>query len=166
MTTSSNPTLQPLIAKSTTLTSKFVAPWTRKARHGCLLWYLYLTNFTLRLLNISQINTASDELVQIATTHTADEIAFFKRVLDEMFDTNNTQSAEVMAVTSFQALKLTKNTTVRAGLTQAPEGTQSTAAAGLTIKGAEDCLDAFVAEGWLEKSAYVSLLPMLLDFGC
>lgn len=83
-----------------------------------------------------------------------------------MFDTNNTQSAEVMAVTSFQALKLTKNTTARAGLTQAPEGTQSAAAAGLTIKGAEDCLDAFVAEGWLEKSAYVSLLPVLLDSRC
>lgn len=76
-----------------------------------------------------------------------------------MFDTNNTQSAEVMAVTSFQALKLTKAPAVRAGLTQASEGTQSATAAGLTIKGAEDCLDAFVAEGWLEKSPYVPLLP-------
>lgn len=80
-----------------------------------------------------------------------------------MFDTNNTQSAEIMAVTSFQALKLTKNPTARVGLTQASQGTQSATPAGLTIKGAEDCLDAFVAEGWLEKSPYVFLV--LLNIG-
>lgn len=72
-----------------------------------------------------------------------------------MFDTNNTQSAEIMAVTSFQALKLTKNPSTRPdpATQQTDGGTQGTqTAAGLTIKGAEECLDAFVAEGWLEKS--------------
>ena len=54
------------------------------------------------------VNVTSDALTQLATIHTADEIAFVKRVLDKMFDRNNTQRAEIMAVTSIQALKCAK----------------------------------------------------------
>ncbi|KAH8154318.1 uncharacterized protein LAJ45_02086 [Morchella importuna] len=93
------------------------------------------------------VNTASDELTQLATTHSADEIAFFKRVLDYMFDTNNTPAAEIMAVSDFDALRLNKNP-------HAAEGTQSQSQAqsGLTKIQAEEALAGFVEEGWLERS--------------
>lgn len=99
--------------------------------------------------------------MQIATSHTADEITFFKRVLDEMFDVNNTQSAEIMAVTSFQAMKLNKNpTSSQTQRATQGEGTQ-TIGAGLTKQGAEECLEAFVMEGWLDKSPWVSCIATI-----
>ncbi|KAJ9649593.1 hypothetical protein H2199_000371 [Coniosporium tulheliwenetii] len=54
------------------------------------------------------VNVTSDPQTQLATTHSADEIAFVKRVLDAMFETNNTSRAEVMAVAGMQALRLCK----------------------------------------------------------
>ncbi|KAI5853052.1 Nse1 non-SMC component of SMC5-6 complex-domain-containing protein [Morchella snyderi] len=94
------------------------------------------------------VNTASDDLMQLATTHSADEIAFFKRVLDYMFDTNNTPAAEIMAVSDFDALSLNKNPHATEGGTQS----QSQAQSGFTKPQAEKALTAFVEEGWLEKS--------------
>ena len=54
------------------------------------------------------VNTTSDALTQMATVHSADDIAFVKRVLDGMFETYNTPRAAIMAVTSMPALKLAK----------------------------------------------------------
>ena len=87
------------------------------------------------------VNTTSDAATQLSTAHTADELAFVKRVLDAMFETHNTRRAEVLALTSMQALALSK----AAGETQA--------ATGLTRAEAERCLAALVAEGWLDLSA-------------
>lgn len=103
------------------------------------------------------VNTTSDALTQMSTVHTADEIAFVKRVLDAMFDTHNTQQAEVMAVTSMQALKLAKDPSRRETQTQSAQS-------GLTMVQAEKILSDMVAEGWFELSqrGYYSLSPRAL----
>lgn len=103
------------------------------------------------------INTTSDALTQMATVHTADEIAFVKRVLDAMFDTYNTRQAEVMAVTSMQALKLSKDPNRRETQTQSAQS-------GLTMVQAEKVLADMEAEGWFELSerGYYSLSPRAL----
>jgi len=109
------------------------------------------------------VNTTSDALTQMATIHTADEIAFVKRVLDAMFDTYNTQRAEVMAITSTQALRLARasdSTRRDSGSTQ----TQTAAQTGLTMVQAEKTLDNLVSEGWLElsKRGFYTLTPRAL----
>ncbi|PNS13785.1 hypothetical protein CAC42_3278 [Sphaceloma murrayae] len=90
------------------------------------------------------VNTTSDPITQLATTHTPDEIAFLKRVLDHMFETANSRRTEVYAVSPTDALRLSK----------APASSQSegSANAGLTKSEAERCLESLVAEGWLEQS--------------
>ncbi|KAL7275801.1 hypothetical protein RUND412_001233 [Rhizina undulata] len=111
------------------------------------------------------VNTTSDELIQLATNHSADEIAFFKRVLDMMFETNNTTHAEVMAVRSMDAVNLHKNPRSQASQSQ-PNGTQAAtqSSTGLTMAGAEAALAAFVDEGWLVRSqaGFHSLSPRAL----
>lgn len=103
------------------------------------------------------VNTTSDALTQMSTIHTADEIAFVKRVLDAMFDKYNTQQAEVMAITSMQALKFSKDPTRRETQTQSAQ-------AGLTMVQAEKVLADMEAEGWFELSenGYYSLTPRAL----
>ena len=114
------------------------------------------------------VNTASDALTQLATTHSPDEIAFVKRVLDAMFETNNTRSKEVMAVTGMQAARLAKPPAgARASLGGDGEDgaqTQGSAGHGLTIAQAERVMADMVAEGWFEKSraGYFSLSPRAL----
>ena len=108
------------------------------------------------------VNTTSDALTQMATIHSADEIAFVKRVLDAMFDTYNTQRAEIMAVTSMQALRLAKPPSDG---NRRESGAQSQAAnAGLTMSQAERAMDSLVAEGWFELSThgFYSLSPRAL----
>lgn len=108
------------------------------------------------------VNTTSDALTQMATIHSADEIAFVKRVLDAMFETYNTPRAEVMAVTSMQALKLSKPPVGEEGRRQS--GTSQSQNAGLTLAGAEKVLEDMVSEGWFELSqgGYFSLSPRAL----
>ena len=102
------------------------------------------------------VNTTSDALTQVATTHSANEIAFVKRVLDAMFDKYNTEKAEVMSVTGMQALELAKGIPTE----RRESGTQ---AQGLTMKEAEKVLGELVAENWLDKSRYgYSLSPRAL----
>ncbi|PUU81248.1 Nse1 non-SMC component of SMC5-6 complex-domain-containing protein [Tuber borchii] len=113
------------------------------------------------------INTTSDELAQLATTHNADEIAFFKRVLDAIFETNNTRDAEVLAVHDFAAVRLHKNPQ-QGGASQPTQGSASQSASGLTMVGAEAALGSFVDEGWLEcsKAGFYSLTSRaLLELG-
>ncbi|EME76841.1 uncharacterized protein MYCFIDRAFT_205528 [Pseudocercospora fijiensis CIRAD86] len=107
---------------------------------------------TTRERTYALVNTTSDALTQIATTHTPDEIAFVKRVLDVMFDENNTPRAEIMAVKSNRALKCHK-----------PPRESSDAQptnSGLTMSQAERLLQSLVAEGWFEfndETSYYSL---------
>jgi hypothetical protein len=109
------------------------------------------------------VNTTSDALTQMATMHSAEEIAFVKRVLDAMFETYNTQRAEVMAVTSMQALKLAKDPGRResgGGATQQTGGSNTS----LTMSQAERVLESMAQEGWFERSArdFYSLTPRAL----
>ena len=108
------------------------------------------------------VNTTSDALTQMSTIHSADEIAFVKRVLDAMFDTYNTQRAEIMAVTSMQALKLSKPSSES---NRRESGTQAqTSQPGLTMSQAEKVLTSMVSEGWFELSprGFYALSPRAL----
>jgi hypothetical protein len=107
------------------------------------------------------VNSNPDTIIQGATHHSADEIAYFRRLLDAMFETNNTLRAEVMAVRANDAIHLNKNPP-RAVEEVVPEGMHATSSGGLTMKGAEDALKVFVDEGWLEKSRYP---PLVCDDG-
>jgi len=120
------------------------------------------------------VNTNSDALTQMATVHTADEIAFVKRVLDCMFETNNTRRAEVMAVTGQQALNLAKapvdssNRRASGAATQESQtqevGTSQQLNASLTMAQAEKTLRLLVSESWFEQSdrGFYSLSPRAL----
>jgi hypothetical protein len=120
------------------------------------------------------VNASSDVTTQLATTHSADEVAFIRRVLDAMFETYNTPEREVMAIKLTQGLALsraataTTTTTARTSMggnaeTQTNGATQGGAAAaaskGLTKDQAQDVLDKLVADGWFARSraGYLSL---------
>lgn len=109
------------------------------------------------------INTLSDHITQLATTHTADEIAYIKRLLDEMFDKNNTISKEIMAVSGMQATRLHKagagsrasGVGVGAGAdADEQDATQTQGQAhSLSIPQAERMLQSLIDEGWFEHSS-------------
>ncbi|KAJ9632453.1 hypothetical protein H2203_000858 [Taxawa tesnikishii (nom. ined.)] len=89
------------------------------------------------------VNTTSDAITQLATIHSADEISFLKRVLDAIFITYNKPRAEIMAVTSMQALKLHR----------APAGNRAETVEGRLRR-----------VGWFERSrkGFYSLAPRAL----
>ena len=109
------------------------------------------------------INSTSDPVTQLATNYSPDEIAFLKRVLDAMFETNNTSRHEVMAITSMEAVRLGKPSTNRRH-TQNGSETQGSTGQGLTMVQAENMMKALVAQGWFEKSRqdYYTLSPRAL----
>jgi hypothetical protein len=96
------------------------------------------------------VNSVSDPLTQMATTHSTEEILYLKRLLDAMFETYNTRRREVMAVTSMQALEAK----VRKGGGRQSTGEASTQSAdkGLTTAEAEQTLEKLVREKWLDRS--------------
>ncbi|KAL4939314.1 hypothetical protein BDV06DRAFT_38255 [Aspergillus oleicola] len=113
------------------------------------------------------INTTSDSLTQLATTYTPDEISFVKRVLDKMFEGNNSRLCEGMVVSSIEAVQQAKvsgeNRRYSSAATQATQtqGTQGGAAQSLSMTQAEGVLKQLVEEGWFEKSrkGFYSLSP-------
>lgn len=107
------------------------------------------------------VNVSSDSITQLATTHTPDEIAFVKRCLDAMFETNNTYRSEVLAVRSTEAVRLAK---APAGQTQHVDATQGAQAQSLTMSSAQRMLQAMVDEGWFElsKRDFYTLTPRAL----
>ena len=118
-------------------------------------------------------NTTSDDLMQLATTHSAEDIAFFRRLLDTMFETNNTLRMELCAVKGMDAIRLHKPRPGDLPFTQtqqpdpsqpAPATQQQSTGAGLTMKEAELALSTFVSEGWLDLSpaGFYSLTPRAL----
>ena len=110
------------------------------------------------------VNSTSDPITQLATTHTADEISFLKRVLDAMFETYNTQRNEIMAITSMQAVHLAKAPTEDRRQTQNGIETQGSTGQSLTQVQAEKTMNTLVEEGWFEKSqkGFFSLSPRAL----
>lgn len=91
------------------------------------------------------INLTSDPLIHLATAHSPEQIMFFKRLLDAMFETNNQPQAEVLAVRGTDAMNLHKPPKGREASDEARDN-------GLTMRGAEEALTMFVEERWLEKS--------------
>lgn len=110
------------------------------------------------------VNLTSDPIIQLATSHSADEISFLKRVLDAMFETYNTFRHEVMAITSMQAVRLCKAPPDQSHETQNGSTTQGSAGQNLTMIQAEKMLTTLVEEGWFEKSkqGFYSLSPRAL----
>lgn len=97
-------------------------------------------------------NTASDPTTQPATTWTADEISFVKRVLDAIFDTYNTPRMEKMCITIQEALALSRPPR-HAPDASTGEATQiNSADKGLRHSDVKRMMDDLVAGGWLEKS--------------
>lgn len=111
------------------------------------------------------VNTTSDALTQLATTYTPDEIGFIKRLLDAMFETNNTRLAEAMVVSAMQATQLARVSVADANRrqsgTQQQQQTQGGAAQSLSMSQAEMILQQLVEDGWFEKSwkGFYSLSP-------
>jgi hypothetical protein len=111
------------------------------------------------------VNTTSDPVTQLATIHTKEEISYLKRVLDAMFEKYNWGRVEVMALTSIQALQLSKsNSESMRAETQNGNATQGSAGQGLTKTEAQALLQSMVDEGWFERSqaGYYSLAPRAL----
>ncbi|KAI5794454.1 putative DNA repair protein Nse1, partial [Peziza echinospora] len=95
-------------------------------------------------------NTTSDPLIQLATTHTADEIAFLRRLLDVIFDTGNTRQQEVYAISSLEALRLHKN--LPGEIAAQTQGGGASGGVGLSMKEADLALGKFCEEGWLART--------------
>lgn len=114
----------------------------------------------------SLINSTDNPLTQLATSYTADEISYLKRVLDFMFDSNNTARKEIMAITSMDAVRLAKapNDSSRESQQTGSAVTQGSSGQSLTMVQAQKVLDNLVLEGWFEKSAkgFYSLSPRAL----
>jgi non-structural maintenance of chromosomes element 1 len=111
------------------------------------------------------VNTTSDPQTQLATLFTPDEIAFVRRVLDAMFETNNTPEREVMAVKGNDAVNLARvrsatqtqhNTSREESATSVTqmEQTQAATVAGITKDRAEGILEDLVDAHWFDRSAH------------
>ncbi|RDW84048.1 non-structural maintenance of chromosomes element 1 family protein [Aspergillus mulundensis] len=99
------------------------------------------------------VNTTSDGLTQLATTHTADEISYVKRVLDKMFETNNNKITEAISLSTMEALNECKvGGSNRRESGSATQATQGGAAQPLTMGQAETVLKQLCEDGWFEKS--------------
>lgn len=108
------------------------------------------------------VNTTSDSLTQLATTYSADEIVYLKKLLDAMFDgQNNKGKREAMCLSGIEAIQVGRAQNRRE--TQNGNATQSTAGI-LGARDAEAMLAKLLEEGWLEKSrqGFYSLSPRAL----
>lgn len=120
------------------------------------------------------VNTTSDAMTQMATMHSPDEIAYVKRLLDAMFEGNNSVEKEVMAVHAVQARALARVSGGGHGDDGGRSGrdyhndngdtqfswnhqnnSSSSNNSSLTQSQAEKVLDAMELEGWFEKSTVV-----------
>ncbi|KAL9094674.1 MAG: hypothetical protein Q9165_002943 [Trypethelium subeluteriae] len=117
------------------------------------------------------VNASGDPAAQLATTYSPEELAFVKRVLDAMFETNNTARAEQCGVRGIQAVQLHKaprSATAVAGRESTVGGGgggggggAGGAVQGITMAQAERVLAGLVEEGWFErsKSGFYTLSP-------
>lgn len=99
------------------------------------------------------VNVHVDNLTQLATTYSADEIAFVKRILDYIFDTNNTRLCEAMVISAIQAIQLAKVSAGRRSTNADSTQNQGGAAQSLSMTQAETMMRSLVEEGWLEKNS-------------
>ncbi|KAL9055432.1 MAG: hypothetical protein Q9162_003530 [Coniocarpon cinnabarinum] len=121
-----------------------------------------------RVKVLTLVNTTSDPVSQLATLKTPEEIAYLLRVLDCMFETQNSPTGrggkEIMAVGHMQALQLHKsnNRDSQRRSSGAVNGNSTgdgeavaTVASGkkMSMVEAEAFLKLLVAEGWLEVTS-------------
>lgn len=94
------------------------------------------------------VNTTSDPIMQLATTYTADEIAFIKKMLDEMFDSSKNRGRnELMCLSGIQVAQLVN-------AARRDTNGEETQTSQKRMKGseAEDLVRRLEQEGWLDKS--------------
>jgi hypothetical protein len=113
------------------------------------------------------INKTSDSLTQLATKFSASEIAYIRRLLDYMFETNNTRTREVMAVRHTEASQLARlsRRNRQSQVNGDTEDSQSaTADTGISIQEADAVLTALQNDAFFQKSKaqYYSLAPRAL----
>ena len=114
------------------------------------------------------VNKTSDSLTQLATKFSASEIAYIRRLLDYMFETNNTHTREVMAIKHTEASNLARisrrnrqsqiNGNAEDGETSQPTDL------GISIPEADAVLLTLLHESFFQKSPalYYSLAPRAL----
>jgi hypothetical protein len=119
------------------------------------------------------VNTTSDSLTQLATTFSPEEIAYIKRLLDCMFETNNTRQREIMAVSYRDAGRLAKaprgSTQRQSQANLNPDDqtqieTQAAPVKGIDMAQSDAVLQTLVSQGFFRKSRvaqadYFSLAP-------
>jgi adenosyl cobinamide kinase/adenosyl cobinamide phosphate guanylyltransferase len=119
------------------------------------------------------VNVEGDLATQLATVHSADEMAYINRLLDLMFEKLNTPRMEIMAVEENECFKISRppaRPPPRQGdgaEDEAQTQTQTQTQGGdKALKHSEilTLLANLVGEGWLEKSraGYYSLTPRSL----
>lgn len=111
------------------------------------------------------VNVESDPATQLATVHTADEMAYINRLLDLMFEKFNTPRMEIMAAEENECLKISRpaRPARQSNANSEEEGQAQTQGGDKALKHSEilTLLANLVAEGWLERSraCYYSLAP-------
>jgi hypothetical protein len=106
-------------------------------------------------------------MTQLATRFSASEIAYIRRLLDAMFETNNTSVRETMAVKQLEANNLAKprrNRQSQAASMIDEDGQSQAPDTGITIAEADLVLDELIKDGFLQlsKAGYYSLAPRAL----
>ncbi|KAI0964807.1 Nse1 non-SMC component of SMC5-6 complex-domain-containing protein [Xylaria arbuscula] len=102
------------------------------------------------------VNTTSDAMTQLATLHSADEIAFVKRVIDAMFEKYNTPRIEALCLDEMQANKLRMPPPRPDNEDEAGDGENGEALnhapKALKSSEVETVMRGMVDEGWFERS--------------
>lgn len=123
-----------------------------------------------KLAHYALVNKTSDLPTQLATKYSAAEIGYIRRVLDYMFDTNNTNVREVLAIKHAEASQLARVRRNRQSqATQIAEdreegGATQASDTGISIQEADTLLESLVQEAFFQKSqkGYYSLAPRAL----
>ncbi|MBE3050213.1 hypothetical protein IMZ48_48495 [Candidatus Bathyarchaeota archaeon] len=110
------------------------------------------------------VNTTSDPTTQLATTFTADEISFIKRVLDAIFDTYNTPRMEKLCITRAEAVALCRPPRHAPDASTGDATPTNTTDRGLRHSDVHRVMDDLVAGAWFEKSpdGFYALAPRAL----
>ncbi|KAH7078140.1 Nse1 non-SMC component of SMC5-6 complex-domain-containing protein [Paraphoma chrysanthemicola] len=110
------------------------------------------------------VNKTSDALTQFATKFSAGEIAYVRRLLDYIFDTNNTHTREVMAIKHNDASNLARIRRSRQSQATLDADESQSADPGISIAEADDVLATLLQQSFFQKSPaqYYSLAPRAL----
>ena len=109
------------------------------------------------------VNTTSDPLSRLATVHSAEEMEYVQRLLDDMFEKYNTPTREIMALTDLQAMNARKGRGARNSDVTANGDAQEAQMKPMPGAQAEKLLESLVAEGWFDKfKDYYTLSPRAL----